>query len=57
MKSNLLCGDSYEEFAALCQPETIQTNFNIRTVQQLVIIKVVFIHQLMHQWVVLKTNI
>jgi len=32
-------------------------NFHIRTVQRLDIIKVLFIHQLMHQWVVLKNNI
>jgi hypothetical protein len=30
---------------------------HIRTVQRLDIIKVLFIHQLMHQWVVLKNNI
>jgi hypothetical protein len=30
-------------------------SFHIRTVQHLDIIKVLFIHQLMHQWVVLKT--
>jgi len=33
-------------------------NFHIRTVQQqLDTIKVLFIHQLIHQWVVLKNNI
>jgi len=32
-------------------------NFHIRTVQRLDIIKVLFIQQLMHQWVVLKNNI
>ena len=31
-------------------------NFHIRTVQRLDIIKVLFIHQPMHQWVVLKRN-
>jgi hypothetical protein len=31
--------------------------FHIRTVQHLDIITVLFIHQLMHQWVVLKNNI
>jgi len=34
-----------------------RVNFHVRTVQRLDIIKVLLIHQLMHQGVVLKNNI
>ena len=45
-------------FCGLVSFDFIWSTFPIRTVQQhLDIIKVLFIHQLMHQWVVLKNNI
>jgi hypothetical protein len=36
--------------------KTVSKNFHIRTVH-LDTVKVLFVHQLMHQWVVLKNNI